>query len=298
MTHVYRTVDVPVEGGDLRVGVWDPDGAAEHTVLAIHGVTSSHLAWPLVVEQLPGVRVIAPDLRGRGASNALDGPAGMSAHADDMAAVLDALGIEETTVVGHSMGAFVAVALAHRHPASVTRLILVDGGLPLAVPAGTDPAQLVSLILGPTAERLSRRWESVEQYTAEFWRDHPAFVDDWSDEIEAYIAYDLVPDGDLLRPATSYDTMAEDTLDMNTGTALPDALAALPASTLFITVPRGLQNEEPGLYPPAHLATLISTYPRVRHEHLDELNHYTVVMARRGAAALAPLIRSELQATG
>ncbi|UNK69488.1 alpha/beta hydrolase [Microbacterium sp. H1-D42] len=293
-THEYRTVSVPVAGGALRVGVWEPLGESTQTVLAIHGVTASHLAWPLVVEQLPDMRIIAPDLRGRGASNAVQGPAGMTAHADDLAAVLDALDAAAVTVLGHSMGAFVAVVFAYRHPTRVQHLVLVDGGLPLDVPAGIDPAQLVPLILGPVAERLSRRWPDARAYTEEFWRGHPAFVEDWSDELDAYIAYDLVPDGDLMRSATSAELMGDDVVDMNTGSVLPEALAALPASTLFISVPRGLQNETPGLYPPAHLQRLLAQYPAVRHVHLDDLNHYTVVMGHRGAAALGELVRGEL----
>ena len=157
MSHTYRTVDVPVQGGGLRVGVWEPTEDARSTALLIHGVTSSHLAWPFVVGQLPGVRLIAPDLRGRGASSTLTGPPGMAAHADDLAAVLDAFELSATTVVGHSMGAFVAVVLAHRHPDRVTDLVLVDGGLPLDVPAGIEPAQLAQFILGPVAERLAKR---------------------------------------------------------------------------------------------------------------------------------------------
>jgi pimeloyl-ACP methyl ester carboxylesterase len=294
MPHTYRTVDVPVAGGDLRVGVWEPEGETTHTVLLVHGVTASHLTWPFLVEQLPGVRVIAPDLRGRGASHAVQGSAGMAVHADDMAAVLDAFDVAQTTVVGHSMGAFVTVVLAHRHPDRVTRMVLVDGGLPLDVPAGIEPDQLVQVILGPVAERLSQRWPTVEAYTDDFWREHPAFADDWSGELEAYIAYDLVPEGGALRSATSYRIMAEDTVDMNTGTALPDALAALSKPTLFITVPRGLQNETPGLYAPAHLQKLLGTFPQVRHVRLEDLNHYTVVMSRRGAEMLAPLVRAEL----
>lgn len=148
-------------------------------------------------------------------------------------------------------------------------------------------------ILGPVAERLSQRWPSVEAYMDDFWRGHPAFAAEWTEELEAYIAYDLVPDGDPLRSATSYRTMAEDTVDMNTGTALPEALAALSAPTLFITVPRGLKNEEPGLYAPAHLQRLLAAFPQVRHVRLDDLNHYTVVMSSRGAGMLAPLLRAE-----
>ncbi|MGP6171292.1 alpha/beta fold hydrolase [Microbacterium sp. A196] len=296
-THTYRTVDVPVSGGELRVGVWDPVGARDDTraLLAIHGVTSSHLAWPFLVEELPGVRVIAPDLRGRGASRSITGPAGMAAHAADMVAVLDAFALATVPVVGHSMGGFVAVVLAHLHPERVERLLLIDGGLPLDVPAGVNPEQLVSLILGPTADRLSKRWSSVDEYIEAFWRHHPAFEGDWSDALEQYIAYDLVSDGDRLRPATSYQTTVEDTIDLNLGSALTESLADLRHPTLFVTVPRGLQNEEPGLYPPAHRQRLLDAFPDLVHQHIDDLNHYTIVMSDRGAAALAPLVRSALE---
>lgn len=296
--HSYRTLDVPVEGGDLRVGVWDPasEGGAVADVLLIHGVTASHLAWPFVVERLPGVRAVAPDLRGRGASNAINGAAGMRAHADDLAAALDAIGIERTVVVGHSMGAFVALVFAHLHPDRVSRLVLIDGGLPLDVPTGLDTDALVAGILGPTAERLSMRFAGPEAYL-EFWRRHPAFRADWSDELEQYLVYDLVDDGEgAFRPATSYRTTADDTVDMNTGTALPDALAGLRHPARLITVPRGLQDQEPGLYAPAHLERVLAANPGVRHARVDGFNHYTIVMSAAGADAVAGVVREELAA--
>lgn len=299
VNHEYRTVDVPVEGGLLRAGVWEPvdTGLDAPTVLLVHGVTASHLAWPFVVDRLPGVRVIAPDLRGRGRSNGIDGPAGMAAHAADLAALLDVLGIDRTVVVGHSMGGFVSVVFAHRYPDRVTRLLLVDGGLPLDVPAGLSADELVAGILGPTAARLSMRFADVGEYL-DFWRRHPAFAGAWTPELEAYLAYDLVDDGaGALRPATSYATTADDTVDMNTGTALPDALAGLRHPTRLITVPRGLQDEPPGLYAPEHLARLLAAYQGgVRHERIDGFNHYTIVMSPGGADVVAAAVREELAA--
>ncbi|MET0736035.1 MAG: alpha/beta fold hydrolase [Microbacterium sp.] len=296
-THTYRTLDVPVAGGDLRVGVWDPPGERTTDVLLIHGVTSSHLAWPFVVDRLPGVRAIAPDLRGRGASSDLGGPAGMKAHADDLAAVLDALGIERILVVGHSMGAFVSVVFAHLHPERVTRLVLVDGGLPLDVPAGLDADTMVATILGPTAARLSMRFADVDEYL-EFWRAHPAFRDAWTPELERYLAYDLVDDAaGALRPATSYETTADDTVDMNTTSTVADALAELRHPTRMLTAPRGLQDEEPGLYSGRHLESVLAAHPEVVHERVSDLNHYTVVMSDAGADAVAAVVREELAAS-
>lgn len=297
--HGYREVDVAVEGGMLHAGVWTPSGAAGDeapTVLLVHGVTSSHLAWPFVVERLLGVRVVAPDLRGRGRSNGLAGTAGMAAHAADLATLLDALDVDRVVVVGHSMGAFVSVVFAHLHPERVSRLVLVDGGLPLDVPSGLGTDELVAGILGPTAARLSMRFADAGEYL-DFWRRHPAFADAWTPELERYLAYDLVDDGaGALRPATSYATTADDTVDMNTGDALPSALAGLRHPARMVTVPRGLQDEPPGLYAPEHLERLLAQYPGVRHERVDGFNHYTIVMSPGGAAVVADAVREELAA--
>ena len=300
VTHRYSTIDVPVAGGQLHAGIWDPievaEGADVPTVLAIHGITSSHLVWPHVVAQLPRTRIIAPDLRGRGGSWDIAGVGGMQAHAADMVALLDSLDISSLPVMGHSMGGFVSVVLAHTAPERVERLILVDGGLPLSGPADLAPEDLVQAVLGPTVERLSKRFASVRAYL-DFWSGHPAFDGAWTRELEEYFAYELVPEGTQLRPATSLRTTTDDTVDMTTGTALTEALAALEGwgrPVLFLSVPRGLQDETPGLYPAEHIAALLPQFPSVRHQELDDLNHYTIVLGTVGAVALGAVLRAEL----
>ncbi|WEG07441.1 alpha/beta fold hydrolase [Microbacterium horticulturae] len=294
MSRERHEIDVPVDGGMLHVGVWEADSADAPTALLIHGVTSSHLAWPFVADRLPGVRLIAPDLRGRGRSNRLAGPAGMAAHAADMVAVLDALSIDRAVVVGHSMGAFVSVVLADVHPDRVSSLVLVDGGFPLDVPADLDPDTAIRLVLGPTAERLEMRFTSTAEYL-DFWRAHPAFRQAWTPELEDYLAYDLVEDdGGALHPATAYATVVDDTIDMNTGSAVPDALGRLRHPTRLLTVPRGLQDEEPGLYAPAHLNRLLADHPAVEHRRIGGFNHYTIVMSPEGADVVAPEIAAAI----
>jgi len=298
----YRTIDVPVSGGDLRVGLWDASTGrsdrdetadAAPAVLLIHGVTASHLSWPLVAERLDGVQVIAPDLRGRGRSNGLSGPAGLDAHAKDLVAVLDALGVEQAVVVGHSMGAFVAVVLGELYPERVPRLVLVDGGLPLDLPEGLSAEQVIQLVLGPTAERLAMRFESVDSYL-DFWRSHPAFRRDWSPALEAYLRYDLVGEAPDLRPATSYATLEEDSIDQNTGTAIVDALARLRHPTVLLTAERGLLDQVPPLYAEVRLPELLAAYPGLEHVAVSDVNHYTIALSERGADAVAGVVREQL----
>ena len=299
MTERYRTTDVPVPGGTLRVGVWEPDVPDPEevpTVLLVHGITASHRSWRVLADHLPGVRLVAPDLRGRGRSHpdaVAGGPTGMSLHADDLAAVLDHLSVGRTLVVGHSMGAFVGVVLADRHPDRVSRLLLVDGGLPLALPEGLTADEVISLVLGPVAERLAMRFASVEDYY-DFWRRHPAFAHDWSPALEDYLAYDLVGTAPELRPATSYAAMSADTVDMNTGTALVDALGRMRHPALLLTAPRGLFDETPGLYEASRLATMLESLPRVVARTVEDVNHYTITMSEAGARVVADAVTEEL----
>lgn len=293
----YRTIDVAVAGGDLRVGVWEPQAASPTApaVLLIHGVTASHLSWLAVADRLSDARVIAPDLRGRGRSNALAGPAGLVAHARDLAAVLDALDVDSAVVVGHSMGAFVALVLGDLYPERVSRLVLVDGGLPLDVPAELSSDEVIQLVLGPTAERLAMRFASLDDYL-DFWRAHPAFRRDWSAMLEAYFAYDLVGEEPELRPATSYATLEADSIDQNSGTAVVDALSRLRHPTVLLSAERGLLDQVPPLYSSERLPGLMAEYPGVRHEPVDDVNHYTIVLSERGADAVAGAVREQMTA--
>ncbi len=287
----YRTTKVPVRGGEIAVGEWGPSDGP--TVLAVHGVTASHLTWPLIAELLPGVHVIAPDLRGRGRSNELPGPWGMPQHADDLVAVLDALGVGSAVVVGHSMGAFAALVFAHRYPSRVDSLVLVDGGLPLPTPAGMSDDEATRAILGPAAERLSMTFASRESYR-DFWKNHPAFAHDWSPLIENYLDYDLVGIEPNLRPSTSYDAVAADSIELRGGDSLMRALDELAHPAIFISAPRGLMNETPPLYPQAAIDRWKELMPRLVTLAADDVNHYTIVMADEGARMVANTIRAAL----
>jgi lipase len=292
----YRSLDVPVRGGQLRVGVWGPEGGDVPTILAVHGVTASHRAWPMVAAALPGVRVVAPDLRGRGRSAGLPGPYGMPQHADDLAAVLDALAVRRAVVVGHSMGAFVSAVFAHRHADRVRSLVLVDGGLPLAAPEGLTGDALVYAILGPAAERLAMTFPDRASYRA-FWRAHPAFGDGWNDTMAQYVDYDLVGEEPTLHPATAYAAVAEDTAELHAGPSLMAALDALAHPTVFLRAPRGLMNELPGLYSPDQVAGWSDRLAGLRVVEVDDVNHYTIIMSDHGVDAVTAEIRQALAAS-
>ncbi|KTR86387.1 alpha/beta hydrolase [Microbacterium testaceum] len=291
MSAGYRTHDVAVAGGALRVGEWHPDAVGVPWLL-VHGVTASHRAWAWVAEEATRERLIAPDLRGRGRSNGVEGPLGMAAHADDLAAVLDALAVEKAVVVGHSMGAFVSAVFADRHPERVEHVVLVDGGLPLSLPEGLDPREAVRHVLGPTAERLGRRFADHVAYR-DFWRAHPAFAGRDDPELDAYFAYDLDGNAPNLRPATTFATVEEDSIDQNTGGAISAALERMPRPTVLLAAERGLLDEVPALYP--DLGPLSAAFPRLDAMRVAGTNHYSIVMSARGAGAVVAAVRVGVQ---
>jgi pimeloyl-ACP methyl ester carboxylesterase len=97
-------------------------------VVLVHGFPLDHTMWDAQVEALsPHYRVIAPDLRGFGRSGVTEGKVTMEQLADDLAAMLDALGVDEPVVFcGLSMGGYVAWQFWRKYAARVRALVLCD----------------------------------------------------------------------------------------------------------------------------------------------------------------------------
>lgn len=289
----YTKLRIPVRGGELAGGLWSPaETTARPPVLAIHGITASHVSWPLVAEQL-GSQVVAMDLRGRGGSNTLPGPFDLRSHARDMQDVLDHLGLERVVVAGHSMGAFVAVRLAELDPARVASLVLIDGGLPITPPAGVTAAELPALVLGPALSRLSMTFASRDEY-ATFWRNHAALGPYWNNTIEAYVDYDLHGEAPQLRASSNPEAVTENALELDGSAGYSKGLASLSLPIDFLRAPRGLADQPEPLYPASEMALLTKEFPHITFAELDDVNHYTVVLGPEGAAQVALVIEKRV----
>jgi pimeloyl-ACP methyl ester carboxylesterase len=107
-------------------------------VLFIHGFPLDRTVWRHAMAPLTGRRRIAPDLRGLGLSDAPDGGYSMKRYAEDMIAVLDALGEERAVVCGLSMGGYIAFELLRHHPKRISALILVNSRAEPDGPAARD----------------------------------------------------------------------------------------------------------------------------------------------------------------
>lgn len=96
-------------------------------LMLIHGYPLDHSIWNEVAAQLENdFDLILPDLRGFGESTTIESPYSISDIANDLAALLDSLGVEQTALAGHSMGGYVALAFAKAFPQRVSGLALVS----------------------------------------------------------------------------------------------------------------------------------------------------------------------------
>ncbi|GAB3891117.1 alpha/beta hydrolase [Microbispora bryophytorum] len=276
--------EVAVPGGRLRIARF---GDGPRLIIAAHGITASLMAWRAVAEALPpGWSLVAADLRGRGHSADLPGPYGLDRHAEDLERVAEHVGADDTSVLtGHSMGAYVAALHgAHRRYA---RVVLVDGGLPLPLPPGADPDEVLEATLGPAVARLSRTYPSVDAYL-DFFRAHPALADDWSPLIEEYVRYDATgPDG-AVRSRAREDAVRQDGRWLLTEhEAIGAALKAVEPAPLLLRAPRGLLNQDVGMLPDDLTARWAAELPSLRDEVVPDCNHYTILFDPRCAAVVA-----------
>jgi pimeloyl-ACP methyl ester carboxylesterase len=179
MTDATRTATL--HGHDLSY----LDSGIGPAVLFIHGLLGSHQSWAHLVDALhPGHRVIAPDLFGHGASAKPRGDYSLGSHAATLRDLLDRLGVERVTLVGHSLGGGVAMQFCYLFPDRVERLVLVSsGGLGRSVSPLLRSATLpgAEWVLPLVASRWVRgRAEAVGRTVARLgWRAGPDLQEGW-----------------------------------------------------------------------------------------------------------------------
>ncbi|HXX46766.1 MAG TPA: alpha/beta hydrolase [Myxococcota bacterium] len=282
------TGSLAVRGGErLFFGEWlgrDP------CVVAIHGLTSTHRNFGAIARALEGrLRVVAPDLLGRGDSSAPPaGRYGMARHARDVLALMDSLEIERAIAMGHSMGAYVANALAELAPERVAGVVLLDGGVYIAPPAvaGLDPEASMAAFLGPVVARLGMTFASVEGYL-DYWKQSPYFADAWGPIPEDYVIYDLGRRGNQFASKCAAVAAAEDWRDLVANEETRARLARLRCPVLGIGAESGLAKGLPPVLGEPHFAMLRSAAPQAECIAIANTAHHTIALSEHGAAAVA-----------
>ncbi len=266
-----------VPGGELA---YEQHTNATEPVLAVHGLSSNRRLWDWLRGAAPELSLIAPDLRGRGDSVGVSGPSTPQRHADDLALLLDHLGLDRVPVVGMSMGGFVALHLARRHPDRVSSIVLVDGGYPMAVPPGLTP-DTVESAFADRIGRLERTWTSVEDYLDYFCSSTAPLLDRGDPLLRTYLEHDL-RDG---RVRLSGEALVGDARAVFFGD-MPWRDVGVPVR--FLHAQWGSGPDTAPAYPPAAVREYAGQATTV--VGVDGVDHAGLIMTRKGAEATAELL--------
>lgn len=168
-----------VTANDIRLH-YHRTGGEKPAIVMAHGITDNGLCWSRLARQLEhSFDVIMVDARGHGLSDKPESNYTAHDHAKDLAELIQALGLEQPIVIGHSMGGASAAILAESYPEHVDRLILEDPAwFPPDVGAEVDQAADIQRRQEWQERIVWRKSLSIEEVTAATRRENPL----WSDE--------------------------------------------------------------------------------------------------------------------
>ena len=158
--------DVRLPNG-IRLTYVEAGNPKGEPLLLLHGFTDSSRSFTTIVPYLSRYRLLIPDQRGHGGSDAPECCYGSSQFAYDAKLFLDALGVGRAVVLGHSLGSMVAISLAADHPQYVSKLVLIGSTALVPVKRGDWLYDNVAAMMGPLNAKtpFARDWHPSNQPT-------------------------------------------------------------------------------------------------------------------------------------
>ena len=214
-----------------------------------------HRMAPLLAQHC---QVITPDNRGVGQSDKPAGPYTASLLAADTVGLLDALGIEQAVIMGHSMGGFIAQALALEYPQRVSKLILAATNFGGPHHAPITPAAM-AVLTDASSDPATRLKNGIVVSTA------PGFADAQPELITMWLAW---------RKANPIDP-AGYLAQMGIGLALLSETAAFEQKLPGVTAPTLiLFGAHDAVVPPTNAELLAQQIPHSRVHILPDAGHF------------------------
>jgi len=256
------------DGVNIQLARWGREGKP---VFCIHGITANCRCWDVVAQTLESdYRVFAMDLRGRGGSEKPTSGYSVDQHCRDIVSLLDNLGLERPVIIGHSLGAFIALAFAARYPERIDRTVLVDGGGDLSA------EQMGKVFAGikPALDRLGKVFPSAEAYI-DLMKKAP-YLQPWSSVMETYCRYELeAVEGGV---KTNINPLHIQEEAINLGKMKAAALyGKINGRVLILRATNGLLAEDDILLPEDVVERMTREIPDARRVDIPGTNHYSIL---------------------
>ena len=232
----------------IRLAYVEAGNPKGEPLLLLHGFTDSSRSFSPMVPYLASYRLLIPDQRGHGASDAPECCYGASQFADDARLFLDALGIRRAAVTGHSLGSMVAISLAADHPDRVSKVVLIGSTALVPVKRGDwlyENAAAVKGTLDPNS-KFAKDWHPANQPTPV----DPAFAEAVNDEL-------------LRIPAHVWRGVMRELSAVPVGRHAADVKAPVLV----------LSGGKDSLFPAEHHRSLLSAFPNAEAQVFADLGH-------------------------
>jgi pimeloyl-ACP methyl ester carboxylesterase len=275
-------------GVELAYGFWPGAG---RPLVGIHGLTAHHLFFLGVAERLAGRRpLFAPDLRGRGDSDKPSPSSGLDTHAADVAAAMRAYGLGRSIIVGHSMGANTAIALAANSPDLVEGLVLLDGGYTAEFGPGITVQALELYLLQPILTRLARVYPSREAAKQAWLSDGHFATGEWNPWLDAYVDYGLGGSAPAFKEKASPEAARDDFGELTQRERLNARIQKVHAPTLLLRATAGFLPVNPPGLPDAAVTQFKRLMPQLEERAVPGTTHYSIALTEPGASIVTDAI--------
>jgi pimeloyl-ACP methyl ester carboxylesterase len=255
-------------GVELALAVWEGKGVP---VLCVHGLTANCRSWDVIAERLaPRRRVMALDLRGRGLSDKPRAGYSVERHCEDIRAVLTHLDLPPVALMGHSLGAVIAVAFAARFPGRVDHVILVDGGGKLT----REQTERVFAGIKPSLDRLGKVFPSFETYTAAM--KQAPFLKPWNPALEAYFRYEVEGVKGGVRSRVHPAHIVEEAANLKKFD-VGECYRKVCCPTLILRAPHGMLAANDILLPKSAVKKMVAEIPAAWLAEIKDANHYSIM---------------------
>lgn len=256
-------------GIQIQLALWEGRGK---TILCIHGLTANCRFWDCQASALsPTHRVLAMDLRGRGLSDKPPTGYSLREHGEDILALLNDQGLDRPVLMGHSLGAFIALAFAAEHPQRVDRLILVDGGGKLS------DVQMAKVFAGikPSLDRLGRIFPTFEDYVS-LMKEAP-FLKPWNSFMETSFRYEIEEVEGGVRSRVHPKHIEEEAANLRKED--PTRIySRVSCPTFILRATRGMLMEDDFVLPEDVAQRMERAIRNVKRIDLEGTNHYSILL--------------------